>query len=861
MKNKNALALAVALSISAMPLIGVAEAGETRGSLYVNGSVGDDVTILADADTYDQFRGHAFGIYANTMNANDLTSAGDRLTIITKGAAADGIRTNPSGDGNWQQAVGKIVIGDGLNLTTSGVSADGINANGSTTVTIGKNATIKTLYDGPHKYPNDTMSDGAHAIRANFHATVNIGDGATISTLGTGSHAVFAAQGRSFKNNPTEGSKINIGKNSAISTVGDDSSAVLLSSNNGKITIGDSANISTSGKQAHGVGAYSFDSAKGGEKGGSVTIGANSAIKTTGEGSYGVYANTPDVVLALGDGVSVATEGEGAHALYSQRGVIETGSGLNLSVKGQNANAAYVDSATASIKFKGGATINMNGSTSAALLADKGKITGEIGTAKYNITGNLSAINGGAIDLKMGNHSIFTGKVEYDATSDVKLGLYDYSVWNIVENSAITNLDVGTKGQVNLSYTAGTSTVVDVENLTGSGGVFKFNTDLNSETNADKLNIKNTDAGSTHYIQVKDASLVNGEVTGKKKVLLVTDESKNATFVGETLDNGGLWDITPTIERGDTLGAGEDEWYLTKVKKKDNDNKKLITAGFASDYSLWRATNDTLRKRLGDVRGGQNGDAGIWARMYHGKLNGPDYDNSYHTYQLGYDKQVKDFIFGAAIEHNKGGISYESGSGDTKFTALNLYATWMGDKGQYADVVLRGGRLGHDMQSYGKYAEHSDYDSNAYSISAEYGKQLDYQKGWFVTPQAQFTLGKISGVDFTTERNTKVKVDGVNSFIGRLGVEVGRQVNKDTNYFFRLGLFHEFAGKRDIAMAAANGDKDKQTYDYGDTWFEIGIGGEMKMGKNSYLYGDIERGLGGDTTKAWQVNAGVRWEF
>lgn len=107
---------------------------------------------------------------------------------------------------------------------------------------------------------------------------------------------------------------------------------------------------------------------------------------------------------------------------------------------------------------------------------------------------------------------------------------------------------------------------------------------------------------------------------GEKKLHLITDNSSNAVFEGRYMDTGGLWDVLPTVERGDTLGAGADEWYLTKIEKQDNGNTQTINDGFASDYSLWRATNDTLRKRLGDIRSGEHGDDGVWARMYHGKL-------------------------------------------------------------------------------------------------------------------------------------------------------------------------------------------------------------------------------------------------
>ena len=52
-----------------------------------------------------------------------------------------------------------------------------------------------------------------------------------------------------------------------------------------------------------------------------------------------------------------------------------------------------------------------------------------------------------------------------------------------------------------------------------------------------------------------------------------------------------------------------------------------------------------------------------------------------------------------------------------------------------------------------------------------------------------------------------------------------------------------------------------ESHDYGDTWFELGLGGNIKLGRSSHLYGDIERSFGADIQKKWQVNAGVRFEF
>lgn len=855
MKNKKSLRLAVAFAISSMPLFSVAEA-----NIYGGATVGDDYVVNATADAYPSLVGHAFGIYTNVTNAATVTTAGDRLSLTTSGQAADGIRSNPSGNSDWQNATGTINVGNDLRITVSGVSADGLNINGATTLNIGNGAIINTLYDGALQYSNNDVADGAHAVRANFHATINIGTGLQAGTQGESSHAVYAAQGRSTTN-PTQGVKINIGEGATLSTVGDGSHTVMMASNNGKVVIENGATMTTQGDGSHGVAAYADTSAKGSVANGKVEIGAASTITTSGDGSHGAFANMTGSVLSLDDNVGITTTGDGSHGLRAQNGVIEAGDGIDISVAGSGSHGVYVSAANGSIDFAGGATIDTNDNDGYAVYADRGAITGTAGNSTFNITGNMLADNGGSIDLDMAQNSVFTGNTALTNGGTINLALKDNSYWHVTSSSEVSSLHVSGNSMVNLSHEAGMNTVVTVDDLSGSGGVFKFNTELDSEANGDKLVINSSAAGSTHYVHVYDLSLLNGEVTGEKKLHLITDNSSNAVFEGRYMDTGGLWDVLPTVERGDTLGAGADEWYLTKLEKTDNGNTKTINDGFASDYSLWRATNDTLRKRLGDIRSGEHGDDGVWARMYHGKLKGQGYTDKYHTYQLGYDKTRGQRTNGLVLERSEGKLGYTAGQGETDFTALNLYTTWFGDKGHYTDLVLRGGRLDHKMQTYGEFAERSDYNSAAYSISFEYGRQKNYEKGWFFTPQAQLTVGRISSVDFTTERGTKINVDGVTSAIGRIGFEVGRKISPESSYYFKLGAFHEFDGERDAYMLAANGERDRKHYDYGDTWYEFGVGAQVQLSRNTHFYGDIERSFGGDTKKEWQVNTGIRWEF
>ena len=459
------------------------------------------------------------------------------------------------------------------------------------------------------------------------------------------------------------------------------------------------------------------------------------------------------------------------------------------------------------------------------------------------------------------------------------IGLEDLELRNrsyVLLNNQITSMSIdgdfiANGGTVAWSsgndYNAKTLTIDNLINDNNTTTNFILKTDLDSETIVESVVVNNAEQDSVITVGVRDKSKIdNYNVGDNKKVLVVVDNSKNLKVTGKEIDNGGIWSVTPTIENGSEVGGLDTEWYLTNIQKKENGNTETINDGFASDYSLWRATNDTLRKRLGDIRSGEHGTDGVWARMYHGKLKGQSYTDKYHTYQLGYDKTRYDEkngqrTNGIVLERSEGKLSYTAGKGETGLTALGLYTTWFGDKGHYTDIVLRAGHLDHKMNTYGEYAERSDYDNAAYSISFEYGRQKNYEKGWFFTPQAQITLGRMNSVDFTTERGTKINVDGLTSAIGRIGFEVGRKISPESSYYFKLGAFHEFDGDRDVSMAAANGETLRKRYDNGDTWYEFGMGAQVQISRNTHFYGDIERSFGGDTKKEWQVNTGIRWEF
>lgn len=568
------------------------------------------------------------------------------------------------------------------------------------------------------------------------------------------------------------------------------------------------------------------------------TVGISGSIKADGDVRVDVKSEK---------GIGLRANSVGDHSEYTGEVIVKTNNGTAVGAVG------YSGSDDASIK------IDPVTGKKVQLLGDVKHFT------KYGTQGALIDISLKTADSFLTGASIGAN----GADRITNLSFDNASTWNMAGDSVVNALINNNNAVIDLTQGADTLNVTD---YSGTGEKFVMDTDLASETNGDKIAITGATAGIT-YVQVKDSSLLSGiEVTGNKSLLLITDTSEKATFTGKHLNAGGIWDVTPTIENGadvtkaDGSTGSKKEWYLTKIEKVINNDTGVLLSAMDNSYALWRNTNDSLRKRLGDLRFRDNtvdGD-GIWARYNGGKFAGSGFDSGYNMYQLGYDKADNaKSIYGFAIDSGNANARYGTGSGKDKLFAGSIYGTWHGDNSSYTDVVARFGQFDTDIRSYGDYPDKAKAKSHAYSLSVEYGKTIELNKaqGTFIEPQAQLIVGRLGSSGYTTDRGTQVNIGGMNSYIARFGFVAGQKTKDGNDVYVKVSALHEFSGKGDIRVQAANGETLSMSKDYGDTWFELGLGGNIKLGNSSHLYGDIERSFGADIQKKWQINAGVRFEF
>ncbi len=132
--------------------------------------------------------------------------------------------------------------------------------------------------------------------------------------------------------------------------------------------------------------------------------------------------------------------------------------------------------------------------------------------------------------------------------------------------------------------------------------------------------------------------------------------------------------------------------------------------------------------------------------------------------------------------------------------------------------------------------------------------------GWYFEPQAQLQLARVTGADYVSSQNTKVRVDGINSLIGRAGFRLGRDLNESSTVYLKADLLHEFLGDQTITATDATGTL-REEFENKGTWYDVGIGFAAQTGKNSYAFLDVEKSFGNDNDETYQINAGLQWTF
>lgn len=829
----------------------------TTGGSYAHGmTVETDGKVTledASATTIKTSGDGSHGIYANGGSA----VLNGELEITTAGANdSHGIAAQNNGQVTFAEGSKTIINTEGYRSHGFFVENGTITSAGQLEISTAAAETSglfamagKISHDGSLKVT--TNNTQAHGVYSGGSGTVvDLKGTAAVTTHGDSSHAFFVQGGGELQ------------LDGQVAAITEGTSAHGLSANSGgKITAaaGSLVSVSTEKNNAYGIDAQN----------GQVDLAGTMQVETKGDGAYGVHAYGASGSVQL-ENVFVTTAGDGAHGLAANYGGTVSFNGNTKITVAKTDNAYALHATLDNSRIEGQGVIDINGSVYAA---NGGKID-VTAAAASQLTGDIVVESSGVSDITFSSDALFTGLTSVSGTnSENNLTLGSNSLWNMTGTSSLSSFT--NNAVVDMTKDGNTFSTLTVDNLNGNG-TFLMDIDGTAVDQSDKIVVNDTFTGS-QVLSLQETGGRDSDIEiGQAAVgtVLASVNNGDGVFTADDHEGSLYWE---RYELGSQANdnTGYTDWYLKAVDVLNPGNnptttvKTAMSAG-ALAYHTWRA-DDKLMERMGDLRQRGEEEQGAWVRVKGSKLSHDGkfgFENKYTMYEIGYDQVMKKTdaytrYGGVSMSYSDGSSSYDSGSGDNKNKAISFYMTQVGEKGHYVDVVAKFNHMDTDFTVYDSNSKKitGDFDNTGVSLSAEYGRKNSLsQNGWYVEPQAQMTVGYLGSSSYMSN---KVQVDqsGISSVVGRLGFNLGRDIDKKTNFYVKANLLHEFSGSYDVAFTDKFGNRAKLDDDFNDTWFEYGAGVAFQGSKNNYFYLDVERSAGSDYKKDWQWNVGASWTF
>lgn len=468
----------------------------------------------------------------------------------------------------------------------------------------------------------------------------------------------------------------------------------------------------------------------------------------------------------------------------------------------------------------------------------------ELDAPKYygNVTGFSMNINNGASWNMTGDSFINNITVENGGVVNVQEKVKEFNVGSLAadDNGGIRL----NNGVINLQ---GKNQQITATELDGTGGT------VNTNSLDNKMSIgtvgKDTAITVNGSGEIADA-IYGGDATAQNLADVVTTGTKSAASQITTDEGIIAGKITADVKDGE----------VTNYTVAKNTTNVGISNLAAINLMTWRQENNDMNKRLGELRDSK-GEHGVWARMVRGEVEYESIKNQYNYYQIGYDEKLStdpNWTVGMFLTRTEGNSTFRTGSAENNHTGVGVYGSYLKDDGSFIDLVAKYARIDSDFNANGGVGS-GDYNTNGYSISAEYGKRFEQGNGFWIEPQVELTYGTVGAVDYTTSNGAKVRQEGMDSLVGRVGFSIGKDI-KAGNIYARASYLYDFDGETEVTMSHS-GISDVYEQDLGGGWFEVGLGANINLSDATHLYFDVEKTYGGDVATPWQWSAGMRWTF
>lgn len=585
----------------------------------------------------------------------------------------------------------------------------------------------------------------------------------------------------------------------------------------------------------------------------------NATLRTDGEGT-GIYAASANLTIQnnsviRGDGAGlVATSagkvpGSGEPELGANSIIIDHSRVIGLSDSAIRVRANHMFRGIADITIRNGAELfagngnllDVQDSSEVYLIVDNSILTG-----------NLVAGLGSRLDVTLQNNARLSGNLQ-NADS---LTINSEAVWALVDDSRTPKLALGSGAVI---FEGAKFHTLTLGQLSGRG-TFGLRVNLESST-GDLLNVEG-DAKGIHLLKVENtgAEAVPAEFDPLR---VVHTEGGDAEFglVGGRADLGVY---SYELERQGT------DWFIVGSGKEISPSTKSALALFNTAPTVWNSELTTLRSRMGEVRGQEQG--GGWMRTYGSRFNaalesGVNYSQKQQGLSFGADAPVPvgngQLLLGLMGGYSKSDLDIGRGtSGQVDSYYVGAYGTWLSEEGYYLDGVLKLNQFHNESKvamSDGTKAK-GDYSSKALGGSLEVGKHIKLGDAYFVEPFAQVSSVWIDGSRYTLDNGMQARTNQIQSVLGKVGTTAGRSfAMKDGGIvkpYVRVALAQEFARSNDVSVNGQRFDNDL----FGSR-AELGAGVSVSLSERLQVHADFDYMKGEHVEQPWGANVGLRLAF
>ena len=614
------------------------------------------------------------------------------------------------------------------------------------------------------------------------------------------------------------------------------------------------------------------------------------------KGETGIHANGADVTVKGNTSISgnVGINAENGNVTLNGSTVI---SGTDAAINAGEGGNVDINTNNSALNIKG--DIN----------ADGGSITVDSGKATGTINGDVTANNGGSVEISLNDaKSSLTGSYRVDDSSSIVMNIANGATWNLTDDeddaegmslfrmakapaatadkglninggeskakTGYLNMTKRTKDLNIASYSGWETIIYGHENAGDKDEDYKSGNTIINKAAKDSGVILSTDNSG---INMDDKAAVEATLKALAHKLTYTDHEENGS------------NLTGKVQIADGLTASSASKYLGNMRWDENGKGQYVVGSIQWEPTIETGDYETFvmkgarsavttsfhswRDNMQDTYTGADlaDEDGIFAKALGGKtssdVSGLKDSNNYWGAQVGYDKALANgWHTGVAFDYRDGDSDYLlGGKGDNKLYSFGVYGVKKMDNGSYFRVAAKAGRVENEYDVYTELRNklHADYKANAYGLTAEYGKTFGSEMS-YITPKVQLTWSRVGSKDYTGSANNgatmNIYQDSYDSLVGRLGFEAGM---KKAHGSLHAGLYlaHEFNGDIDTRYFAKDGGWKSTSFDGDDTWAELVLGGEYSVGRNSQLYADFARDLGGDFQRKWKLNAGIRLRF